>query len=333
MSLFTFRAFFVLGCLIALVSCSSNLSIPPVKIESTPKEDGAPTQQRDITTIADAVPQPVVRTKAGNTSPYTVFGETYTLLPDSQGYQEQGYASWYGTKFHGRYTANGEIYDMWGMTAAHKSLPIPSYVRVVNLDNGHCVILRVNDRGPFHSDRIIDLSYAAAKKLGFAESGVALVEVTDVTPASDSVLLRTQKSNNVEVLPSTPSPAVNVVSTNAASVDSAPVTPNVPAAPQVTSQTLAEPMPKAIPAPQSAIAPITLQVGAFRQQSSASSLQGKLQQVFANNNVIADVRVELSQSNPPWHRVRVGPILDQQTLSTVKQLLAEQGIQSPQKVK
>ena len=93
-----------------------------------------------------------------------------------------GTASWYGTKFHGRDTANGETFDLYGMTAAHKTLPLPSYVKVTNLENGRVVTLRVNDRGPFYSDRIIDLSFAAAKKLGFAEKGVARVKVEGIDP-------------------------------------------------------------------------------------------------------------------------------------------------------
>ena len=108
---------------------------------------------------------------------YEVFGEIYDIMDSSLGYLEIGVASWYGKKFHGRLTANGETYDMYGMTAAHKSLPLPTMVRVTNLDNGESIVLRVNDRGPFHDDRLIDLSYAAAKKLGFDTQGTAPVVV------------------------------------------------------------------------------------------------------------------------------------------------------------
>ncbi|MDG2071563.1 MAG: septal ring lytic transglycosylase RlpA family protein [Pseudomonadales bacterium] len=108
---------------------------------------------------------------------YEVFGKTYRILPDSLGYLEIGIASWYGKKFHGRLTANGETYDMYNLTAAHKSLPLPTAVKVTNLDNGKSVQLRVNDRGPFHDDRVIDLSYAAAIQLGFANQGTAPVVV------------------------------------------------------------------------------------------------------------------------------------------------------------
>ncbi len=150
--------------------------------ESPVLRDGPPPREIDVSTIPDAMPRVEPITIAGNKSPYTVNGETYRLLPTSKGYQQQGYASWYGSKFHGRKTSNGEVYNMYGMTAAHKTLPIPSYVEVTNLDNGRKVVVRVNDRGPFHSDRIIDLSWTAAKKLGFHQTGTARVRVVAVEP-------------------------------------------------------------------------------------------------------------------------------------------------------
>ena len=144
--------------------------------------DGPPPRDVDVSNLPDAVPKVELIRKAGNKSPYTVFGKTYQVLPSNQGYRERGVASWYGNKFHGRKTSNGETYDMYAMTAAHKSLSIPSYVKVTNLDNGRTVIVRVNDRGPFHGGRIIDLSYAAAKKLDYSAKGVANVEVVAIDP-------------------------------------------------------------------------------------------------------------------------------------------------------
>lgn len=145
-----------------------------------PHKDGAPWWDVDVSQIPDAVPMPHYgRVKA---NPYTVMGKSYYPMSDARTYRETGTASWYGTKFHDQLTANGERYDLYGMTAAHKTLPLPSYVRVTNLDNGRKVVLRVNDRGPFYSDRIIDLSFAAAKKLGFAESGTARVHVEGIDP-------------------------------------------------------------------------------------------------------------------------------------------------------
>ncbi len=145
----------------------------------------------------DAIPRVEAVTRKGNTNPYTVLGKTYHLLPTSEGYAEEGLASWYGTKFHGKQTSNGEIYDLNLMTAAHKTLPIPCYVRVTNRQNGRSAIVRVNDRGPFHSDRLIDLSHAAAVKLGFADSGTAPVFIETVVPdaPSDSNIVPAPNSN------------------------------------------------------------------------------------------------------------------------------------------
>lgn len=131
--------------------------------------------------LPDPEPRWEPLSRSGNRSPYMVFGQTYHLLPTAAGYREQGIASWYGVKFDGRLTASGEPYDMFELTAAHRSLPLPAYARVTNLENGRSTIVKINDRGPFHDDRIIDLSYAAAVKLGFAERGVARVEVEAIT--------------------------------------------------------------------------------------------------------------------------------------------------------
>lgn len=150
------------------------------------QRDGAPTRQVDVSKIDNARPEVVRRTKAGNKSPYTVLGKTYRVMDDATGFKQSGIASWYGTKFHGRLTSNGETYDMFAMTAAHKSIPIPSYVKVSNPANGQSVVVRVNDRGPFHGGRIIDLSFAAAKKLGYADDGTARVELEVITPAGQS---------------------------------------------------------------------------------------------------------------------------------------------------
>lgn len=144
--------------------------------------DRPPTRDVDVTAIPDAVPRPEPITKAGNKSPYTVMGKTYRILPSSHGYRQRGVASWYGSKFHGQKTSNGETYDMFAMSAAHKTLPIPAYVKVTNQENGRSVIVRVNDRGPFLHNRLIDLSYAAAKKLGYTDKGTAVVEVEAMDP-------------------------------------------------------------------------------------------------------------------------------------------------------
>ena len=150
---------------------------------SNSRGDGAPSSGsiRIPDLPDDPVPRPEPLSRYGNGPNYEVFGKRYTVMPSSANYQERGVASWYGKKFHGRLTSNREPYDMYQMTAAHKSLPLPTYVRVRNLKNNKSVIVRVNDRGPFVHNRIIDLSYAAATKLDMIRDGTSLVEVTAIT--------------------------------------------------------------------------------------------------------------------------------------------------------
>jgi len=167
-----------LAVTLLLGGCGSN----PTQRYYKYKQDHGPADIVDVSLVPDAVPKIEKRTRAGNPKSYTVLGKTYFVLADERDYKSKGTASWYGNKFHGEKTSNGEIYDMYAMTAAHKTLPIPSYVRVTNLKNGRQVIVRVNDRGPFHDGRIIDLSYAAASKLGYLGQGTARVRVEAIDP-------------------------------------------------------------------------------------------------------------------------------------------------------
>ncbi len=143
-------------------------------------QDAAPARPIDVSAIPDAVPKKEPLSRYGNPESYMVYGKRYYTLPSSKGFSERGMASWYGTKFHGKRTSSGEPYDLYGMTAAHKTLPLPTYVKVTNLQNGRSVIVKVNDRGPFHDDRIIDLSYSAAAKLGILGHGTGKVEVSAI---------------------------------------------------------------------------------------------------------------------------------------------------------
>ena len=160
-------------CAALLAGCSA----PPPDSRYERSQDAAPLEPVSPEQVADAVPRPDPLLAAGNRSPYTVNGVTYEVLQDYRNYSEQGIASWYGAKFDGYETSNGETFDLYKATAAHKTLPIPSYARVTNLENGREVVVRVNDRGPFHEDRLIDLSYGAAVKLGYMERGTARVSV------------------------------------------------------------------------------------------------------------------------------------------------------------
>ncbi|HHH39857.1 MAG TPA: septal ring lytic transglycosylase RlpA family protein [Sedimenticola sp.] len=171
-----------LALALALGACTT---APPVP---TPPQaggagDSAPARRLDPEQIADAVPRDEPRSRYGNPASYVVRGKRYRVMENGRGHVERGIASWYGTKFHGRRTSSGEPYDMYAMTAAHKTLPLPSYVRVTNLRNGRSAVVRVNDRGPFHENRIIDLSYAAATKLGILGEGTGLVEIEVIEPS------------------------------------------------------------------------------------------------------------------------------------------------------
>ncbi|MBA3988052.1 septal ring lytic transglycosylase RlpA family protein [Aliidiomarina maris] len=141
------------------------------------RNDQAPLRTPTAAELTPLEPRYEPLSRQGNMDSYSVFGQTYHVLPSAQGYSEVGRASWYGEKFHGHLTSNGEYYDMYGLSAAHRYLPLPTYVKVTNLNNGREAIVRVNDRGPFHPERIIDLSYAAAYKLDMLHSGTAPVRV------------------------------------------------------------------------------------------------------------------------------------------------------------
>lgn len=171
------------GALI-LTGCASSPE-PDHSSRYTLSQDRAPSGSFDVSGLADAKPRYEEPRRAGNKSPYRVWGKEYHVLGSNDGYVRRGTASWYGEKFHGHKTSNGEVFDMYEMSAAHKSLRIPGYARVTNLDNGRSVVVRVNDRGPFHGDRLIDLSYAAAKKLGYQGRGTARVEVAAITVQPD----------------------------------------------------------------------------------------------------------------------------------------------------
>lgn len=294
-----------------LASCSSSSPQPVAPIKpgagadaglsgpqdySRPHQDGAPWWDVDVTRIQDAVPRPHYgRFKA---SPYTVLGKSYYPIQDAPSYQASGTASWYGTKFHGQATANGEAYDLYGMTAAHKTLPLPSYVRVTSLDNGKSVILRVNDRGPFYSDRIIDLSFAAAKKLGFAESGTARVKVEGIDPEQ----WWKQQGRPMPTMLAGPQMA-KVPPAASASAPGTAIEQYSPPAQQHAAAVV--PLQVASTAHPAGSAPgLYLQVAAFANPDAAQLLKDKLSEavtatVFINSVVL---------NQQILHRVRLGPI-------------------------
>ncbi len=267
------------------------------------QRDSGPEHEFDVSQITDAVPRIDPITIAGNKNPYTVNGVTYALLPSSKNYKEEGAASWYGKKFHGRRTSNGEIYSMYGMTAAHKTLPIPAYVRVTNLANGRQIIVRVNDRGPFHGGRIIDLSYAAAKKLGYAKLGTAQVRVEAIDPANyqrNSVSAPTI-SKRVD------KPAIR----SAVALKKAPLIKPAAASRSGSARKLP-------------IQPF-LQVGVYNSMSSARQLQ---QQLAAITAYPVSVR-RFGEVQAPVFKVWIGPITDQLQMAALRDRLIQQGRHKP----
>ncbi|HLY53758.1 MAG TPA: septal ring lytic transglycosylase RlpA family protein, partial [Steroidobacteraceae bacterium] len=181
----------VAGVLIAsmLAACASHpRRLPP----SPPPAPAAP--PAGLAAVPDAVPRAEPRAAHGNPPFYDALGHRYFVLASSEGYDERGVASWYGPTFHGGSTSSGEPYDMYAMTAAHKTLPLPTYARVTNLRNGKSVVVRINDRGPFVANRIIDLSYTAAAKLDMVRDGTAMVEVRALTPGAPDVMGRSAQA-------------------------------------------------------------------------------------------------------------------------------------------
>ena len=265
-------------------------------------KDSGPRVPVDVSRVADALPHPVVRTAAGNKSPYVVLGKRYRVLSDSRGFYQRGNASWYGTKFHGKRTANGEIYNMYAMTAAHKTLPIPSYVRVTNVANNRSVIVRVNDRGPFHGNRIIDLSYTAAKKLGYADTGVASVIVEDITPTADSRAVISKRKADSAVKLNRPANRPIGETMNSATNNTADTS--------IGSHS-----------PLAASAPAYLQVGAFKQRRGAEQLRAQLISM-THYPVVID-------HDDNWYRVRIGPVHAAQSVAYLRRDLERQGHGKP----
>ena len=317
-------AFAALTVLVA--SCSTSRAPAqksPTAVRSAPgldinraHKDGAPWWDVDVSRIPDATP--TLHSGPYKANPYTVLGKTYFPLQESKTYVASGTASWYGTKFHGQNTANGEVYDLYGMSAAHKTLPLPSYVRVTNLDNNKSVILRVNDRGPFYSDRIIDLSYAAAKKLGYAETGTARVKVEGIDPQQ----WWAAKGRPAPLMLDEPKVAQNsapVITASAGTVEQWTPPPQQHAAAVV---------PVHIDAKKNASVPASgqyLQVGAFANPDAAELLRSKLSGMVSAPVFISSI----VRNQQTLHRVRLGPIGSQGEIAQVQNSVRLANLGSP----
>jgi rare lipoprotein A len=251
--------------------------------------------------IPDMVPRYEPRSRNGNPPFYDVMGKRYFVLSSGVGYVERGVASWYGPGFHKVRTSTGEPYDMYAMTAAHKTLPLPAYVRVTNLQNGLSIVVRVNDRGPFVGNRIIDLSYTAASKLGMLRNGTAMVEVRSLEPVSANTPLVAQGTPPA----ATPNAAPTAAPLTATPLTAAAETPPPAAAPVDSSPPGSAPDGAAgavstVPVPRA----LFIQAGAFSDPKNAERLMEKLRgggygKVFVRDNEIAGRKM---------YRVRIGPV-------------------------
>jgi rare lipoprotein A len=272
---------------------------------SRPVYDSAPSPSSSTVPINlpdDPIPRDEPRSRYGNGPYYRVYGATYAVLDSNYGYQERGVASWYGKKFHGQPTANQETYNMYGMTAAHKSLPLPSYVRVRNLRNGKSIIVRVNDRGPFVDNRLIDLSYAAAMKLDMITDGTSLVEVTaisfDKSPAQSVATVATAET------PETPETAETAETAAAAKMVE-------------TAETVIGAQPAKVPAET-----VFLQVGAFGEPENARRRFNQIRDVGIDKAFVH----EDTSTSPALYRVRIGPIADVHQYDSIVEQLQSNGI-------
>ena len=259
---------------LAVAACGTAPKAPPPAKPAYYSDDGPPESiPVDIASIPDAVPRDEPYHRYAN-RPYTVFGRTYAPAVNDDPVRERGLASWYGRKFHGQKTSSGEVYDMFAMTAAHKTLPIPSYARVTSLKSGQSMVVRVNDRGPFHEGRVIDLSYAAAAKLGIAGPGSGPVEVE------------------------------RVFARDAARLAAAPPAPAAPVPAPLASTPLPQPRAAEIATPVVAAGPsgLYLQLGAFSSAENAESFRDHL----ARSLPWLNEPIEVAASGN-LHRVRLGP--------------------------
>jgi rare lipoprotein A len=276
--------------------------------EPEPVPPPAPTTPPPVATpptIPDAVPKVEPLSRYGNPPFYEVFGKRYYVLSSSVAYLERGVASWYGPGFHQVRTSNGETYDMYAMTAAHKTLPLPAYVRVTNLENGRSVVVRVNDRGPFVGNRIIDLSYTAAARLDMLRNGTAMVEVRGIDPRAPVTELATPMTASAS-----PQSGQPIVAPTTSAASTAVTTPGVAATGTATAGVATAAPVTSAGVPTQSVAPtrppLFVQAGAFADPANAERLAAKLRggeygKIFVRDDVIAGRRM---------YRVRIGPVPD-----------------------
>ena len=259
--------------LLALGACSS------MRAGGYFEDDGPGKTPADVARIPDALPKSEPLAARGN-KPYDVYGKTYAPLASARDYRERGVASWYGKKFHGHSTSSGEPYDMYAMSAAHRTLPLPSYVRVRNLENGRSVVVRVNDRGPFLHNRLIDLSYAAASKLGIVGTGTGLVELEALLPTDEAPAPLAESTPQAHALATMPA------------AEAVPLPPLASAAPATRQPPAKSPK-------------IFVQVGAFRELENATALRARLERAAFKQVLTLSA---VTDNHARLYRVRIGPL-------------------------
>jgi rare lipoprotein A len=291
---------------LGMAACSS---APPRPETPSPAATPEPETPPPAQSAQDVVPRSEPRSRSGNPPFYDVLGKRYYVLSSNVGYLERGVASWYGPGFHKVRTSTGEIYDMYGMSAAHKTLPLPAYVRVTNLQNGRSIVVRVNDRGPFVGNRIIDLSYTAASKLDMLRNGTAMVEVRSLDGAPAPVPAPAPA-------PGTPITAADSAPA-AAPLTASPLEATSPAAPLAGSPVAGSTVTQvAVPAA------LFIQAGAFSDPKNAERLVEKLRgggygKIFVRDNEIAGRRM---------YRVRIGPVPNVAEFDRIVAALARVGV-------
>jgi rare lipoprotein A len=279
--------------------------------------------------MPDPIPRAEPYSRTGN-RPYVVFGKSYTPFTDGRPFKQRGHGSWYGKKFHGQRTSSGEIYDMYKMTAAHPTLPIPSYVRVTNVATGKQVVVRVNDRGPFHSGRIIDLSYTAALKLGYISRGSTELEVERILPDEIQRMASNPEPAAAQTVPVQPVqsvPAVQPAASTAQVVDRSTAEPVAVAAnPNVSVS--AVPVAQAAVPPGAAATPLAssgfyLQMGAYSQAANAEAARSRLVAGWGSLPVPSVVQTGA------MYRVHSGPFSSRAEADAAAQQLRDKGIATP----
>lgn len=309
---------------------------------------GVPDSTPDHVPDVDAIPEPEVtrepRSTVGNRPTYTVLGKKYKVIDNPKGYVERGTASYYGQKFHGRRTSNLEVYDMYAFSAAHKTLPLPSFARVTNLDSGKSVVVRVNDRGPFHDGRLIDLSYAAAVKLGITQRGTGRVEVRALMPGDDAPTYAAEPASPVAAPAAKPASAMDrlVAAIPVASASAGELPPGVRIAtgkPTVLSGdagkfAAAVATAQAAPAPVPALpveaggGDVVFQVASFTARANADRALTRLREAGIDAARITDA----SANGQTIWRLRVGPLQATQAPELAARI-AGLGFGQPQRVR